>query len=360
MSDVQPTDDSSVLPPVAPRPQIRIRRIVLLLIVPVIVILAAGLVYLKGGRYVETDNAYVKADKVPISAEVAGTIKEVLVEENQPVTAGQVLFRIDPAPFKVAVSRAEARLAQVRTDLAAMRASYRAMQAEIDLARTKLAFAQKDQQRQADLVARNFVSASRFDDARQTTALATQQITAMEQDLSRIAATLGGGVDAPAERHPSYRSAQAELEQAQLDLARVEVRAAVAGVASKPPKPGQYVAAGSTAMALVASRSPWIEANFTETDLTYVRVGQPVVIHIDTYPDQVWKGTVDSLSPATGAEFSVIPAQNATGNWVKIAQRVSVRIKIDPGSDLSQLRTGLSTTVEVDTGHRRRLLAMSL
>jgi len=359
MSDSQPTEPSPAPAPV-PRPRIRIKRVILLLVVPLCVLLAAGLVYLRGGRYVETDNAYVKADKVPISAEVSGTIKEVLVEENQPVTAGQVLFRIDPAPFKVTVARAEAKLAQVRTDLAAMRASYRAMQAEITVARTKLSFAQKDQQRQADLVARNFVSASRFDDARQTTDLAGQQITAMEQDLSRIAATLGGGVDVPVDRHPSYRAAQAELEQAQLDLARVEVRAAVPGVASKPPKPGQYVAAGSTAMALVASGNLWIEANFTETDLTYVRVGQPVAIHIDTYPNQAWKGVVDSLSPATGAEFSVIPAQNATGNWVKIAQRVSVRIKIDPGSDLSQLRTGLSTTVEVDTGHRRRLLGMSL
>jgi len=293
---------------------------------------------------------------VPVSAEVSGTIREVLVQENQTVVAGQPLFRLDAAPFQVALSKAEAKLAQVRTDLAALKASYREKQAEITLARTRYAFAQKDQQRQADLVARNFVSASKFDDAKQTADLAAQQIAALEQDLKRIAVTLGGSVDAPVERHPSYRAAQAELEQARLDLARVEVRASLPGTVSKAPKPGQYLATGATAMALVVSGNLWIEANFTETDLTFVHPGQPVAIHVDTYPDAAWTGVVQSLSPATGAEFSVIPAQNATGNWVKITQRVPVRIKFDAAPGMPQLRAGLSAVVEIDTGHRRRLL----
>lgn len=336
------------------------KRLILLVVVPSIAALAVGVVYLRSGRYVETDNAYVKADKVPISAEVSGTVREVLVNENEAVIAGQPLFRLDPAPFQVAVAKAEGKLAQVRTDLAALKAGYRGKQAEIALAQTRQSFAQKDQRRQADLVTKNFISLSKYDDAKQSTDLAGQQIDALNQDLKRIAETLGGSVDAPVERHPSYRVALAELEQARLDLARVEVRASLPGIVSKPPKLGQYVPAGSMALALVASGNLWIEANFTETDLTYVHPGQPVRIHVDTYPEAAWKGVVESVSPATGAEFSILPAQNATGNWIKIVQRVPVRIKIEAAPKMPQLRAGLSTYVEIDTGHRRRLLGFSL
>lgn len=342
------------------RPSRRVKRFVLLVLVPLIAATAAGVGYLKGGRVVETDNAYVKADKLPVSAEVSGTITEVRVRENQTVKADQPLFRIDPAPFEVAVAKAEAKLAQVRTDLAAMKASYRGKQAEIELARTRHAFALRDQQRQADLVARNFISASRFDDAKQGSDLARQQVGAMEADLKRIAETLGGSVDAPVERHPSYRAALAELKAAKLDLARVDVRASLPGIVSKPPKQGQFVNAGTFVMALVVNGNLWIEANFPETDLTYVHPGQSVAVRVDTYPDAVWSGVVESVSPATGAEFSVIPAQNATGNWVKIAQRVPVRIRLDPVNDAPQLRAGLSAIVEIDTGHRRRLFGLSL
>jgi len=325
----------------------RLQRLILLVAVPVVALIAVSAVYLTGGRYVETDNAYVKADKVPVSAEVAGMVTEVLVAENQNVTAGQPLFRLDPAPFRVGVAKAEAQLAQVRTNLAALKASYREKQAEIALARTKYAFALKDQQRQGELVAKNFVSASKFDDAKQSAELAGQQIAALEQDLKRIAASLGGGVDVPIERQASYREAFAALEQAKLDLSRVEVRAPLTGTVSKPPKPGQYLAAGGTAMALVVSGNHWVEANFTETDLTYVHPGQSATVRVDTYPDKVWHGQVESLSPATGAEFSLIPAQNATGNWVKIAQRVPVRIKLAPTDADHPLRIGATATVSV-------------
>lgn len=354
--------NSHALPPeeAARPPRQRSKRLLLLVVVPLIAGLAVLSLYLKGGRYVDTDNAYVKADKVPVSAEVAGAIQEVLVRENQAVKAGQLLFRLDPAPFQVAVAKSEARLAQVRTDLAALKAGYREKQAEITLARTKYAFVLKEQKRQADLAAKNFISASRLDEARQNTELAAQEIVTREQDLKRIAETLGGSVDTPVERHPGYLVALAELQQARLDLSRVEVRAALPGTVSKPPKPGQYVAAGATAMALVVNGNLWIEANFTETDLTYVVPGQPVAIHVDTYPDAQWTGVVESVSPATGAEFSVIPAQNATGNWVKIAQRVPLRIKLEARPDMPQLRAGLSSSVEIDTGHRRRLLGFTL
>ena len=340
-------------------PHHRVKRLILMFVLPAIALAAGAVIYLHGGRYVETENAYLKADKVPVSTDVAGPVKETLVQENQRVVAGQILFRIDAAPFAVAVDKAAAKLAQVRTDLAALKAGYREKQAEIVQARTKHAFAIKDQNRQADLVEKHFISASKYDDAKQTADLSAQQTETLEQDLKRIAETLGGSLDAPVENHPAYRAALAELAQAKLDLERTEVRASLPGIVSKPPKPGQYITVGSTAMAIVVADKLWVEANFPETDLTYLHPGQPVVVHVDTYPDAVWNGVVDSLSPATGAEFSVIPAQNATGNWVKIAQRVPVRIKLAERAGQPALRAGLSVNVEIDTGHRRRFPGFS-
>jgi membrane fusion protein (multidrug efflux system) len=337
-----------------------VKRLLLLVVIPLIAVLAVGIFYLKGGRYAETDNAYVQSDMVLVSTEISGVVKEVLISENQPVVAGEPLFRLDTAPLQMAVAKAEAKLAQVRTDLAALRASYREKEAEITLAKTKFSFAQKSEQRQTSLAAKKFTSESNLDDSRQNTDLAQQQIDVLEQDKQRIAATLGGSFDTPVEQHPTYQTAMAELDQAKLDLARAEVRAPVSGIVSKLPKQGQYITAGDTALALVASGNVRIEANFTETELTYVRPGQLVSISIDTYPDTQWKGVVDSLSPATGAEFSVIPAQNATGNWVKIAQRVPVRIKLEAVPGGPQLRAGLSANVEIDTGHQRKLFGFSL
>ena len=331
------------------------RRLVLLVLVPALVVGIGLSVWLRGGRFVETDNAYLKSDKVPVSAEVAGAIREVLVAENQALKAGQPLFRLNDAPFRVAVERAQAKLAQVRTDVAALRASYRSKQSEIALAKTRLLFAQRDEKRQSDLAAKNFIAVSKLDESRQAAELAQQQIDTLEKDLQRIAETLGGALETPLEKQPAWLAAQAELSQAKLDLARTEVRAPVAGTAGKPPKPGQYVAAGALAMTLVTSDQVWVEANFPETDLTYVRAGQPARVRIDTFPGIEWQGTVDSLSPATGAEFSVLPPQNATGNWVKITQRVPVRIRLEPQAGQPPLRAGLSVTARIDTGHQRRV-----
>jgi membrane fusion protein (multidrug efflux system) len=355
-----PSTSAPASQPTHPEAGRRRKRLLLLVAVPALVAVGSLGGYLHGGRYVETENAYVKVDKVPVSAAVAGTVAQVQVQENERVQAGQVLYRLDAAPFEVAVARAEARLAQVRTDLAALKASYREKQAEIDLARTRQRFAQRDQQRQADLVARNFISASRFDDAKLNADLAAQQVTTLEQDLRRLAEALGGSPALPPGEHPAYRAAQAELAQARLDLARIEVSAPVAGTVSKPPKVGQYLPVGSTALALMSGGPVWVEANFTETDLTHVQPGQAVAVQVDTYPDQVWHGHVDSLSPATGSEFAVIPAQNATGNWVKIAQRVPVRIALDVTPGAPVLRAGLSAVVEIDTGHRRSLLGLHI
>jgi membrane fusion protein (multidrug efflux system) len=214
-------------------------RLVLLIVVPLVAAIVVLGLYLGGGRYVGTDNAYVDADKVPISAEVSGTVKEVLVRENQSVAAGQVLFRLDPAPFQVAVDRARANQAQARTTLMALKAGYREKQVEIALARTRHEFALRDQKRKADLAAKNYIAAATLDDSRLNADLTGQQITALDQDLRQIAESLGGSVNDPVESHPTYRVALAELDQAELDLARVEVRAPVAGTGQHGNGPGR-------------------------------------------------------------------------------------------------------------------------
>lgn len=336
------------------------RRFLLMFVLPGLLLTGGALFYLNGGRYVETENAYVRADKVPVSAEVSGMVTDVLVKENQLVETGQPLFRIDAAPFEIAVSKAEAQLAQVRTDLAALKANYRETQAQLVLKRTRANFAGREEQRQSSLLSKQYISAAAFDDAQQANDLARQEVAVLQQELERLAQMLGGSVDTPVEEHPRYLAAQAELDEAKLNLRRTTVLASLPGIVSNLPKPGQYLHAGSIAASLVGSENPWVEANFPETDLTYVRPGQDVEVHIDVYPDVVWHGVVESLSPATGSEFSVIPAQNATGNWVKIVQRVPVRIRLQPEEGSPALLAGLSSLVEVDTGHRRSLLGWSL
>jgi membrane fusion protein, multidrug efflux system len=354
MNDSPNLAESLPVPPPAPKPN-RGRRLILLIVVPLIAALVVLVMYFRGGRYVGTDNAYVESDKAPISAQVAGTIQDVLVRENEGVAAGQILFRLDPMPFQVAVAKAEANLAQTRANLLALKASYREKRYEIALARTRHAFALKDEERQAVLASKNYVPSTTLDASRLNVALTAQQISALEEDLERIAESLGGSAENPVEQHPSYRMAVAELDQARLDLTHVEVRAPLAGTVNKRPTPGQYLSAGDMAMVLVVNGNRWVEANLTEKDLTHVHPGQTVAIDVDTYPGVTWKGVVESLSPATGSEFSIIPAQNATGNWVKIAQRVAVRIRLEDSPELPPLRSGLSAAVKIDTGYRRHL-----
>ena len=329
--------------------QIKSKRFILLIIIPSLFILIITILYLISGRYVETDNAYVKADKVPISSQVSGIIKEIMVHENQTVTRNQLLFRLDPKPFKLALAKAQSQLAQARIDILALKSSYREKQAEIAVARTKYNFSLRNKQRQTDLAAKHFTSVSSLDDAQEGAELAAQQLVTAGHDLQRLADSLAGGLDEPVENHPSYLVAKAQLEQAQLDLSHTEISAPMSGSINSPPKPGQYITAGTMTMTLIANEHPWVEANFTEKELTNIRPGQSVTATMDLYPGKKWKGIVESLSPATGSEFSIIPAQNATGNWVKIAQRIAVRIRLIPEAGSPPLRAGLSSWVKVDT-----------
>lgn len=339
---------------------LRSRRFLLLVVIPILAGIVGLVIYLSGGRYATTENAYTKADVITIRPRIAGTVEQRLVAENDQVKAGQLLLVLDRKPYEVALAKAEANLGEVRTNLAALHASYREKQSELQLALDNRDYAVKEQHRQANLAERKLVAKAAYDEVSHTRRISDQQVITIEQDLKRIAESLGGDANLPIEQHPSYLAAKAGVEQAQLNLTYTEITAPRDGIVTKPPEEGEFVAVGSSVMSLVASDNLWVEANFIETDLTHVRVGQPVTVKVDTYPGIVWSGEVQSISPATGAEFSVIPAQNATGNWVKIAQRVPVRISIKPNKDAPGLQAGLSTGIEIDTGYKRSFLGFSI
>lgn len=322
-------------------------RTLLMVVIPLLAVAIACLLYLRGGRYIETDNAYLKADKAPISSEVSGTVLELNVADNASVNKGDLLFQLDPTEFQTSLRRAQAQLAAVSADIQARRSSHAEKQAQIDLARTDLDYWQHEADRQEDLARKGAISRARLDEARHNADMARQREVALKLELQRIADELAGGPDTPVEEHPDYRIAKAELQQAQRALEQTTIRAPMDGHISQLPKPGQFLERGKIAAILVGNKL-WIEANFIEADLARITPGQPVRINFDSFPDQQWQGSVESLSPATGAEFAVIPAQNATGNWVKIPQRIPVRIQLDNAGD--ELRAGLSALIQVDSG----------
>ena len=336
------------------------RRLLLLVIIPALALLMGLFIYLSGGRYATTENAYIKADMISIRPQVAGVVVQRLVSENEQVKAGQLLLVLDAKPYEVALAKAEAKLDEVRTNLAVLHASYHEQESELQLAQANKEYATKEQERQANLAARKLVAKATFDEVSHTRRITEQQAITLERDLSRIAESLGGNADTPIEQHPSYRAALAEVEQAKLDLGYTKLVAAKDGIVTKPPEVGEFLTIGTAAMSLVATDNLWIEANFIETELTHVRVGQSVSVAVDVYPDVEWEGEVQSISPATGAEFSVIPAQNATGNWVKVAQRVPVRIRLKPAKDAPALQAGLSSEIKIDTHFKRSLLGISI
>lgn len=334
-------------------------RPLLLLAGPLLVAVAAGYVYLTGGRYVGTENAYVKADMVLVGAEVSGPIVAVEIRENQHVNLGDTLFRVDDRPYRIALREAEAELASVANEIASLKAGYGQKLEERALAQSDLDYARRELARQSELLASNTTSRSKHDAVRHDADVVRLRMKVIDQELAQIRAQLGGDPDIAIAGHARYQKAATDIDRARLDLERTVIRAPLAGIASNTPQAGQQVVGNAPmsgpVMSIVADTGAWIEANFKETDLTNVLPGQTVTVRVDSYPDQRWHGTVQSISQATGAEFSVIPPQNATGNWVKVVQRIPVRVAIaDNGSGLA-LRAGMSTTVEIDTGRSRPL-----
>lgn len=328
----------------------------LLFAVPLLVLIGALAFYLHGGRYQSTDDAFIDAGMVSVSPNVAGRVIEVDVHNNQHVHKGDVLFRIDPAPFQAAVDEAQAQLHDAITNVGSMRANYRQGQADLAAAQAKLHFAQREAARQKELVQEGISSQSQYDQARLAVQTASRNIQSTRQANASIAAALTGNVDAPTAQQPAVQKAQATLDRAKLDLSYTVVRAAQDGIVSKVDQlqVGDYVEASKPVFTLVGNRI-WVTANFKEDQLQYMRLGQPATIAIDAFPDLDIKGHVASFSPGTGNAFSVLPAENATGNWVKVVQRLPVEIAIDnPPADVP-LHAGLSVEATVDTGHKRHL-----
>jgi membrane fusion protein (multidrug efflux system) len=316
-----------------------------------VALLVGLVVYLLTGRYESTDNAYVQANKSYISAQVSGRAVEILARTNQKVKAGDVLFRLDDAPYRIALAKAEADVDSMRNDIGSLHASVGEKNAAVGSARANLSFAQKEFDRQKELVARGVVSKVKFDQAEHDLSVARQKLAEAQQDAAATAAKLGR--DSAAEENPEIRHAIAVRDQAQLDLDHTVVRAPEdAIVASVDVQLGERVMPEKPVVSLVSRDSLWITANFKETQLTHVQPGQTATITVDIYPGREWHATVGSLSPATGAEFSLIPPQNASGNWVKVVQRLPIRLYLQDYKGDVPLPAGLSAQVKVDTGHR--------
>jgi len=327
-----------------------------LFVVLPLVLIIASYVYITGGQVVSLENAYVAADKLGISTDVSGTVASIEVTENQPVTAGQVLFRFDELPFRLALNRARAQVGMVRDALNALKANHRDAQVQIQQGQDDLAYFSAEFGRQKDLFAVHVASQAGYDIARRNLQNAQQKLASLKQQLAAIAANLNGHPDGPVERKPRYLEAVAQQDEADRQLAHSVVRAPFAGIVTNVPAIalGQYLPTSTTAFYLVATDHVWVEANPKETELTFVRPGQPVTVSVDTYPDAQWRGTVHSIRPAAAQAFSLLPAQNTSGNWVKVVQRIPLRVRLDNGGkDLPVLRDGMSVVVDIDTGHAR-------
>jgi membrane fusion protein, multidrug efflux system len=354
--EARPSDEPPFVPaaPDSVRPKRSLRRPLMFALLP-LVLIVGGYFYVTGGAVMSTDNAYVQADMVGLSTDVSGIVTAVLVHDNQKVAKGDVLFKIDDLQFRLALDRAEAQIGNTRNDLVALQASYRNMQAQIDQAQKDVDFNMVNFKRQEQLVANNFTPRATFDAARNTLEGSQQKLASLQQQLAGLAANLNGDPDAPIENHPKYKDAIAARDEAARQLAHTIVRAPFAGIVTNVPslQPGQYLAAAATAFNIVSTDHVWVQASPKETELTYVKPEQKVTVDVDTYPGERWAGRVDSISPASASSFSLLPAENTSGNWVKVVQRIPMRIIVNNGPGKPPLRVGMSVEVNVDTGHAR-------
>ncbi len=333
-----------------------------LMIGGVLVFAAATLgYYLLTGRYVSTDDSSVMAAQTAISTNISGRVVELDVHDNQTVHRGEVLFRLDDRPLRIAVDEAQAKLATAQLQISAAKSSYLHELAEVAAARDTVAFQQHEFARQQRLLQSGVSSRAQFEQTQHALQLAQSQLTAAENQASSFLALLGGNPRLRPEDHPAVKQAQAALANAQLQLSYGVIRAPADGIVTKVEQlqVGDYINAAAPVFSLISIQDLWIEANFKEDDLTYMRAGQSAEVRIDAYPGRRFKARVASLSPGTGAQFSLLPPENATGNWVKVVQRVPVRVQLLNAGDDVSLADGMSAEVTVDTGHRRSLFGHS-
>jgi len=330
-------------------------RMILLVGLPAIAALIGLVFYLSGGRYISTDNAYVGAQKVLITPDISDKIIHVAVVESQHVKPGDELFTLDPVPFRLALDTAQAKLAAARSDYDKLKTNLASLTTMSDLSKKNVDLKQRDVDRKTKLVSTQAGSQVDLDTAigSLVTAQLILQFTVQQRDSTLD--QLLNNPDVPLAQFPEYAQAKAALDQAERDFAHTVVRAPISGTATQVDniQVGRFVAAGTPILSVIDDQAPWVDANPKETDITYLRVGQKVTLDVDSFPDHTFKGTVLAVSPGTGAQFSILPPQNATGNWVKVVQRVPVRIAFDKDEDTHLLRSGMSVVVDIDTGHSR-------
>lgn len=334
----------------------------LMILAPVIILVIAGFFYLTGGRIQSTDDAYVQAARVNISTNVAGRVVQVLVHENETVKAGQVLFRLDTRDFDAAIQAAQAQLASARLQVRSTQATYDPRAADVAAAQLELAYREKELARQRTLTASGVGSQRELDERTNDVTAARARLTAARAALAQAVATIGGSATGPVDANPAVQQAQAALDRALLNKSYTVIYAPQAGLVTRVDQlqVGSYVTAAQPLFNLVAPRM-WIDANFKEDQLTFMRPGQRGTAKIDAFPGRRFNVHVESLSPGTGSSFSLLPAENATGNWVKVTQRLPVRIAFDDANAVRPLlHAGLSANVEVDTGHSRSLFGHAM
>jgi membrane fusion protein, multidrug efflux system len=311
--------------------------------------------YLSGGRYISTDNAYVGAQKVLITPDISGKITRVAIREGQHVNSGDELFTLDREPYELALQQAKAKLDNARSDYDKLKTNLKSLETLADLAQKNVDLKQRDVERKSKLVSSQAGSQADLDTAAAAVVTAKLQAEYATQQRETTLNQLLNNPDLPLAQFPEYAQAKAAFDNAQRDFDHTIIRAPMAGTATQVDniQLGRFVAAGTPVLSVIDDQAPWVDANPKETDITYLRVGQKVTLDVDSFPDHTFTGTVIAVSPGTGAQFSILPPQNATGNWVKIVQRVPVRIAFDKDEDTRLLRSGMSVNVEIDTGHSR-------
>ena len=339
----------------------RYRRFLLLVVLPSVAAIAGITFYLNGGRYVTTDDAYVGAQKVLITPDISGKIEKVVVREGQQVKEGDVLFEIDPVPFRLTVAQARATVAQAKVTYENMVADLKIYSQMNDLAQQGVDLKRRDVDRKQALVKSNVGSQLDLDNSSTGLVTASAQLQLLRQKVATATAQLLGNPELPVEEFPPFAQAQAALDQAQRNLDHTVMRAPMAGIATQVEQIqlGRFVMAGAPVFSIIDTSNPWVDANPKESDFTYVAVGQVVTLDVDAFPNHVFKGTIGSLSPGTGAQFAILPPQNASGNFVKVVQRVPVRIYFDKDDRfVRKLKAGMSVYATIDTNHRRSLAAL--
>jgi membrane fusion protein (multidrug efflux system) len=330
-------------------------RMILLVGLPALAVLIGLVLYLSGGRYVSTDNAYVGAQKVLITPDISGKVIHVAIVEGQHVNAGDEIFTLDSEPYRFALDQAKAKLAGARADYDKLKTNLKSLSALSDLGKKNVELKQRDVDRKTKLVSTQAGSQADLDTS--IGAMVTAQLESQFTDQQRDTTInqLLGNPDLPLEQFPEYAQAKAAFDSAQRDYDHTLVRAPISGTATQVDniQLGRFVAAGGPILSVIDDQAPWVDANPKETDITYLRIGQKATLDVDSFPDHTFKGTVVAVSPGTGSQFSILPPQNATGNWVKVVQRVPVRIAFDKDENTRLLRSGMSVIVNIDTGHSR-------